>query len=348
LSESESIPRRDFIKRLGRTGLAVAGGTAGALLLHDPRSGKEYFADQRERATAKLKDYSVDPATLKAAMAIARGKDPEKLVQAVLTEMGGVEQFVQKGDVVLIKPNVAFDRPPQLGATSNPAVLQALARACFAAGARKVLVADNPINQPASCFLKSGLQQAAEEVGATLVVPKPSSFVDLAVGRIRTKAEGPEQIVGDPGEVLDVWTMFYEPFREATKVIGLAPCKDHNLCHASMTMKNWYGLLGGNRNQFHQNIHGIIADFARMMKPTLVLLDGTRVLMSNGPTGGRLSDVKEGNTLVASIDMVAADSFGYTELLERDLNELTYVDKATQAGLGTKDWKSLNPREVTV
>jgi uncharacterized protein (DUF362 family) len=70
--------------------------------------------------------------------------------------------------------------------------------------------------------------------------------------------------------------------------------------------------------------------------------------MSNGPTGGRLSDVKEGNTLVASIDMVAADSFGYTELLERDLNELTYVDKATQAGLGTKDWKSLNPREVTV
>ena len=39
----------------------------------------------------------------------------------------------------------------------------------------------------------------------------------------------------------------------ATKVIGVAPVKDHNLCRASMTTKNWYGLLGGRRNQFHQD-----------------------------------------------------------------------------------------------
>lgn len=344
----EQMQRRDFLKRLGWTGLAVAGGTTGAVLLHDPRSGKEYFADQREKATVKLRDYRVDPSTLKTALAIAHGKDPGRLVQAVLAEMGGIEKFVGPGDVVLIKPNVAFDRPPQLGATSNPEVLKPLARACFEAGARKVLIADNPINQPASCFFKSGIQQAAEEVEATLVYPKPSSFADLAVGRLRTQINGQEQAVGERGEVLDVWPMFFEPFQEATKVIGLAPCKDHNLCHASMTMKNWYGLLGGNRNQFHQNIHGIIADFARMIKPTLVLLDGTRVLMSNGPTGGRLSDVKEADTLVASIDMVAADAYGYSELLERNLDDLIYVDKATQAGLGTKDWKSLHPQEVTI
>mgnify|MGYP003348064043 CR=1 FL=1 len=54
--------------------------------------------------------------------------------------------------------------------------------------------------------------------------------------------------------------MFYKPFKDATKVIGVSPVKDHNLCKATVTMKNWYGLLGNPRNQFHQNIHGIITD----------------------------------------------------------------------------------------
>ncbi|MDH7571539.1 MAG: DUF362 domain-containing protein, partial [Armatimonadota bacterium] len=133
----------------------------------------------------------------------------------------------------------------------------------------------------------------------------------------------------------------------ATKVIGVAPCKDHNLSGASMTMKNWYGLLGGARNQFHQNIHGVIADFAQMIQPTLVLLDATRVLMANGPTGGSLSDVVQRDTLVAGTDMVAVDAYGYT-LLERQPVKESYLDLAAARGLGTKDWKSLRRREVNV
>ena len=101
-----------------------------------------------------------------------------------------------------------------------------------------------------------------------------------------------------------------------------------------MTMKNWYGLLGGRRNQFHQYIHSIVSDFALMMKPTLVMLDGMNVLMKNGPTGGRLSDVKPMNTIVAGTDMVAVDAYGYTHLLERDIAELTYLHKAARARPG--------------
>jgi len=148
------------------------------------------------------------------------------------------------------------------------------------------------------------------------------------------------------GEVLRNWTFFHEPFKKATKVIGVAPCKDHNLCHASMTMKNWYGLLGGRRSQFHQYIHSIVSDFALMMKPTLVVLDGMNVLMKNGPTGGRLSDVKQMNTVVAGMDMVAVDSYGYTHLMERDLAELTYVHKAQARGLGNINWKDMFYKEV--
>jgi uncharacterized protein (DUF362 family) len=111
-------------------------------------------------------------------------------------------------------------------------------------------------------------------------------------------------------------------------------------------MKNWYGLLGGRRSQFHQYIHSIVSDFALMMKPTLVVLDGMNVLMKNGPTGGRLSDVKPMNTVVAGMDMVAVDSYGYTHLMERDLAELTYVHKAQARGLGNTNWKDTIYKEV--
>ena len=137
----------------------------------------------------------------------------------------------------------------------------------------------------------------------------------------------------------------------ATQVTCVAPLKDHNLCHASMTMKNWYGLLGGGRNRFHQDIHGIISDFPHMMKPTLVVLDGTRILTRNGPTGGSLSDVAEGNTLVMGVDMVAVDAYGY-DLLRRirgsGPDTLDYLEQAHARGLGNRDWRSLNVKEARV
>jgi uncharacterized protein (DUF362 family) len=263
-------------------------------------------------------------------MAVARGTDHAKTIAAAVGALGGMGRFVKRGDVVVIKPNVAFDRPPALAATTHPEALRAVARMVLEAGAKRVIVADNPINSPAGCFLKSGLTAVAGELSLDLYYPEETSFADIQMN----------------GEVLKHWTFFHAPFKRATKVIGLAPCKDHNLCSASMTMKNWYGLLGGRRNQFHQHIHSIVSDFPMMMKPTLVILDGMNVLMSNGPTGGRLSDVKPMGTVVAGTDMVAVDSFGYTELLGRDLADLTYIHKAHGRGLGNKNWKEGVVREV--
>ena len=329
--EGKSIERRNFLRRAGITGLAVAGSGLGAAWLYDPRGGAEHFRDQGDVGAERLKSFSVDRGPGAVDMAIARGRDPDAMVRSALGEMGGMGAFVEKGDVVVLKPNVAFDRAPILGATTSPEVLKAVARLCREAGARRIIVADNPINQPEGCFFKTGIQRATEDVGAELMLPKPSAFKPLKID----------------GEVLSTWPMFHRPFEEATKVIGVAPCKDHNLCSGSMSMKNWYGLLGGRRNQFHQHIHGIISDFPHMMKPTLVVLDATRVLMRNGPTGGSLSDVADGNTLVVGTDMVAVDALGYT-LLGRDPAKLEYLHKAEARGLGTTKWRDLNWRETQV
>jgi len=320
------MERREFLKRLGTTGFMIASATAGNLLLHNRKTGSE------ASKTLNIPKYDIELGASDVQMSIARGNDVDKMVKAALGEMGGISKFITKGDIVFLKPNVAFDRPPRLGATSNPKVIAAVIKACQEAGAKEVLVGDNPINSPESCFYKSGVKQAVEKSEARIIYPTKSAFETVEIG----------------GEAIDKWETFYPPFKKATKLIGIAPVKDHNLCHASMSMKNWYGLLGEGRNRFHQKIHDVIADFALMIKPTLVFLDGTHVLMRNGPTGGSLSDVVEGNTIACGVDMVALDSFGYSELLERDLNELEYVHKAHERGLGNKNWRSLNYREVMV
>jgi uncharacterized protein (DUF362 family) len=135
------------------------------------------------------------------------------------------------------------------------------------------------------------------------------------------------------------------PLAGVTKLIGLAPVKDHHRSGASMVMKNWYGLLGGRRNIFHQDIHTIIAELARLVTPTLVVLDGTTTMMSNGPTGGSLADLKETRTLIVGTDQVAVDAFGAT-LLDKTAADLPFIAKAEAMGAGTADYRSLSPLEV--
>ncbi len=321
------VNRREFLVRLGITGALIAGSGFAAKKLWTPNHFVPGF--EKEKGL-QLKSYAPEISKVMPSLAIAHGTEHDKTIRAAMAALGGMDRFIQRGDVVMIKPNVAFDRPPALAATTHPDALRAVAKLCFEAGASKVIVADNPINSPTGCFFKSGLTAVASDMNLDLLYPETNSFAPLSLD----------------GEVLKEWTFFNTPFKKATKVIGLAPCKDHNLCHASMTTKNWYGLLGGRRNQFHQYIHSIVSDFALMMKPTLVILDGMNVLMSNGPTGGRLSDVKPMNTIVAGTDMIAVDAYGYSHLLERDIAELTYLHKAQERGLGNINWKDTNYKEV--
>jgi uncharacterized protein (DUF362 family) len=251
------------------------------------------------------------------------GVDAERLMRAAVSELGGMDHFIKKGDIVLIKPNVAFDRSPNLGATSNPQILEDLIRMVYEAGAQEVRVADNPIESPPDCFKKSKIQDATGRAGGRVYLPDSNSF----------------KMLNTPGaDLIEHWWFFHRPFTNVDKVIGLAPVKDHNLCHSSMGLKNWYGLLGGTRNQFHQDIHGIVSDLSIMIRPTLTILDGTNVLMENGPTGGDPSNVKKGNLVMAGTDPVALDAYAFEYALERGRDYPEYLFKAEAKGSGKVDW----------
>ncbi len=331
--------RRRFVRQASIVGAASLGAGWASLAPPDwPLSLRDPDGERGKPKTSAMTlpagGFVVAPQPGAADLGIAHGKDIPAMLKAAVHAIGGIERFIDQGDVVVIKPNVAFERAAPLGATTDPAVLRALIALCLQAGASEVRVVDNPIESPEACFERSGLRSAAVESGARVYLPTPNDFRPLF-----TKG----------ASLIERWPFFWRPFIGAHKVIGVAPVKDHNLCSASMTTKNWYGLLGGRRNQFHQDIHGIIADLALMMRPTFVVLDAVRVLFRSGPTGGSLADVKAGHTLVAATDSLAADAYGWAKLLERDSEPLPkYFANCEQRHLGSSDWRSLNVREEQV
>jgi len=322
------LPRRQFLSRAAKAGISIAAAGAISYALYDPE-GPTPGVSAEDLVT--LPDFSIPPEEGRT-ISIVTGSDRTKTVGRAIELLGGLGRFVKKGQTVAIKPNVAFASPPMLGATANPGLVAEVVRLCYAAGAKQVLVTDNPINDPASCFTLSGIAKAATAAGAKVILPKDSLF------RYTTLAGG---------KLIRNWPVYFGPFSKADRLIGISPIKHHHRSGASMTMKNWYGLLGGRRNVFHQDINTIIAELAMMAKPTLVILDGTDVMMTNGPTGGSVSDLKRKNTLIASTDMVAADSFGCS-LLDLRPSDLPYLSKAHQAGAGTTDYESLKPKRAKI
>jgi uncharacterized protein (DUF362 family) len=319
--------RREFLGRAAKASATIAATCSLAYWLYeDAPPGPS----QKGHAPVVLPDFSIPD--LRGRMGIVTGPDRIQTIRRALKAIGGIEGFIKSGDRVLLKVNAAFATPPILSATTNPQLVAEVAHLCLKAGASSVVVTDNPINDPASCFTLTGIAEAARSVGARVVVPMEESFK-------------PTTVRG--GTLIREWPLLYDPFVGINRVIGIAPVKDHHRSGASMTMKNWYGLLGGRRNILHQDIHNAIKELAMMVTPTLVILDGTTTMMTNGPTGGSLADLKQTNTMIVSTDQVAADAFGVT-LLGRTVTELPYISKAESSGLGTADYESLNPvREST-
>lgn len=326
-NQTAGISRRDFFIRLAKaSGTAAATGVLGYHFFDPVGPMREDSSDPQ----VSLADFSIAGMTPR--LGIVRGADRSKTIALALKAIGGIEQFVKPGDRVLLKVNAAFATPSALSATTHPILVKELVRICLKAGASRVFVSDNPINDPASCFALTGISKAARDGGAQVLVPEKSYFSSFTL---------------PGGNLIRSWPILFEPFKSVNRVIGVAPAKDHHRSGASMTMKNWYGLLGGRRNIFHQDINNIIKELAMMVRPTLVVLDATTAMITNGPTGGSLSDLKPTNTMVVGTDQVAVDAYGAT-LLDKNSNELPFIAKAASLGLGTEDWKALRPEILNV
>ncbi len=252
------------------------------------------------------------------------------LTQEVFEAAGGLRQFVSKGDVVVIKPNISWAKPVKMAATTNPEVLQAVIELCQDAGAKIVRIADNTIDDAKFCFSVTGAADVAKITGAELINPDSSLMREMKLH----------------GDRLDVWPV-YLPIVEADKVINLPVAKDHILCSQTAGMKNWFGAIGGRRGSLHKEIHPTIVDLVQFFKPAVTLIDATRIMTRNGPSGGSTSDVVTKNTLILSDDPVAADGKAAL-LLGKEPQNIGYIKLAQKRGLGTYDFSKLIQKKVTV
>ena len=313
------MTRREALLQLLRAG-GVAAGAAGAAFWLSERSRRPVAG----QAEAARRDHRVAASAEWPALTVVQNGEPRELAEQAITNLGGMGRFVSKQDVVVLKPNIAWDRTPEQEANTNPDLVAAVVRQCWQAGAKRVIVTDVSCNEPRRCFQRSGIQAAARAEGAEVILPDPDRFREVDMG----------------GVVLKNWPVF-APFLEADKLINLPIAKHHALTGATLGMKNWYGILGGQRNRLHQQIHQSLADLASFMLPTLTFLDCYRVLLRNGPTGGNLEDVALKKTLIAGTDPVAIDAYAAKAYWNLDAGQMPYLAMAAARGLGTVDFASL-------
>lgn len=258
------------------------------------------------------------------AIGIAEGKDYSAITRDAVNAIGGIKRFVRAGHVVVIKPNIGWDRRPEQAATTHPAVIRTLAEECVKAGARKVKVFDRPCNEPRRCYENSG-------VSAALRGLKNVDLKHIETERFKK--------ISLNGLFLKEWEIYSEAL-SADVLINVPVAKHHGLTGLTLGLKNMMGIMGGNRGYIHSRIDEALADVNTRIRSHLVVIDATRVLTAHGPQGGSQSDVKILNKVIASADIVAADSYA-TTLFGIEPKDIPTTVAAYRRGMGEMDLKKV-------
>jgi uncharacterized protein (DUF362 family) len=254
---------------------------------------------------------------------VAQGKDYRLLVEKAVESVGGIGQFVKTGDTVVIKPNIGWDRTPEQGANTHPLVVRRLAEMALDVGAAKVQVFDYTCNEKRRCYTNSGIIDELEKVGDRRIHWEhidQRKFVPVDI---------------EKGISLKRWEI-YKDALTADCYINVPVAKHHGLSRLSLGLKNSMGIIGGNRGKLHHNLGQDLADLATVVQPKLTVIDATRILLRNGPQGGRVEDVKITDTVIASADPVAADAYA-TTLFDMAPQDIASTVAAYKMGLGEMD-----------
>ncbi len=316
------MDRRDFLRRTGKAA-ALAAITGGAALLFHNRAATGY-----QKLVDVQSDFSVASDPQLPRVVLCRNEDHIRALQGALDGIGGIGRFISSGDRVVLKPNIGWDRTPEQAANTNPVLVAEMVRLCLSAGAASVIVTDVTCNHPQRTFIRSGIREQAEAAGARVELVGENDFITTDLG----------------GKLLEAWPVI-KHILDCDKLINIPIVKHHVLSQCTVGMKNYYGIIGGPRNQLHQSIDQSIVDLALFAKPTLTVIDATRVLMRNGPTGGSLDDVEQFDTVLCVTDQVAGDSRA-CEFLGLNGADIGHIALAASSGLGKIDYQNAGYHEV--
>lgn len=265
-------------------------------------------------------------------LVVGRGGEPEALVRQSLAALGGMDRFVKPGADVVIKPNICVAyHSYEYAATTNPWVVGELVKLAWEAGAGRVRVMDYPFGgSPEEAYARSGIQEQVLAAGGEMEIMSKFKFLaaDIPDGRDLRQAD------------------IYDDVLQADVLIDVPVAKHHSLARLTLGMKNLLGVIW-DRGAIHRDLGQRVADLTSRVRPTLTVIDAVRILTAHGPTGGNLDDVKKLDTLIASPDIVAADSYAAT-LFGMQPGDLAYIQAGAAMGLGRSDLANLKIEELTV
>ena len=266
-------------------------------------------------------------------MAAVRGGEPDVMFDRAIAAMGGMGQFVKKGQKVVVKPNIGWDVPPDRAANTNPLLIKRIVEHCIQAGAKEVLVFDNTCDVWNKCYKDSGIERSVRSAGGKMVPGNTEGYyqeVDLPKGKKLKKVKVHELVL------------------DADVFIDVPVLKSHDAAKLTISMKNLMGVIWDRRYWHRNDLNQCIADYATYSrKPDLVVVDAYNVMMKNGPRGVSKNDIVKMKAQVVTTDMVAADAAA-AKMFGVDPASIRYIRLANEMNAGTMDLSKLNISRIKI
>jgi uncharacterized protein (DUF362 family) len=265
------------------------------------------------------------------------GGEPEAMLDKALEALGGIGKYIKKGQKVVIKPNIGWDRTPELAGNTNPLLVKALVKRCLSAGASKVTVFDHTCDDWLKCYKSSGIEAAAKEAGAVVLPGNDEKYY---------------RSVAIPGGVKIKEAKIHEALLEADAWINVPILKNHGGAKFSCAMKNLMGIVW-DRRVFHSNdLQQCIADLCALQKkPALNIVDAYRMMHQNGPQGKSAADVATIKSLLVSPDIVAIDTAAlglFNQVKKLDMAAVGHIGKGEALKLGSTKLDQLNIQRIRI
>ena len=307
------MERREFIKR--GTLAAVAAGTSLSL-----GNVTKLFGENKSALNSPYDLVAI------------KGGEPDVMFERAIASLGGMKNFVKKGQTVVVKPNIGWDTSPERAANTNPKLVSKIVKFCFDAGAKDVFVFDHTCDNWQRCYSNSGIEKAVKDAGGKIVSGANEGYyneVNVKSGRVLTNAKVHELIL------------------ESDVFINVPVLKNHDSARLTVSMKNLMGVVW-DRRYWHQNgLNQCIADFASFRKPDLNIVDAYNVMMRNGPRGVSREDLIPMKAQIITTDIVAADAAA-TKLFGMNPDDISYIKIADEMKIGTKDLTKLKINRIKI
>jgi uncharacterized protein (DUF362 family) len=262
------------------------------------------------------------------------GRDLPEMVRRAISLIGGFGPLALAGKSVLVKPNVVGDNGNPT--TTNPAVVEAVARALYEAGAGKVYVGDMSAlirGSTARNMERTGILAAARAAGAEPLFFEDHKWVKVKVdGKYLKEVSATEWIF------------------KVDRVVNLPVIKTHQYAGYSICLKNFVGATHFSQRPYLVNPRRweeVVAELNLAWRPDLNIADGTKVMVEGGPWEGRAEGA---NLILASGDRIACDVVGlaviksygrWKRLLSSSPWEMGQVKRAVELGLGAGSGQEL-------